>query len=472
MPESLLRRLLARLRPSGNGTDSADVVRKLEQKFSQVDKKLDLLTKRNQDDRLILRRVSELLERGAVTTGEATEGPDAPPPPPIRPSSHEDWVELSACPVCGESSSTLISEYNRFLLADEAPDESSKVYNYSLCHGCGIVYAARRPVGRRFRELLSGFHENLGRVGRPSAWLNPGTLSEGERQHIRNLAVPGSLVSEHTGTTDKAWMPSALSDRLATSPHVVLLSSLLTLEKPRVLEVRSRSGAILDALRRMWGASVYALPIFESQQEVVRALYGITADALIDFENFEVPYEGAFDLVVSNHMLTHSVNPGAYLDTISAALAPGGHLYLYNEMDEAEFLGETRSMFSVFNPFHLQIFSPMALTRTLAARGFEVVFLGHTDRIHMMCLARKAAPVQSLMPKGELKKRSRQYTAARDLSILALPERRRAVFAAEWDQIVERAVLSGMVTVDERGRIQFNGARRKAKDSEEGEAHV
>ncbi len=471
MPESLLGRLLARLRPSGNGTDSADAVRKLEQKFSQLDKKLDLLTKRNQDDRLILRRVAELLERGVPAAGDTTEGSEAPPPPPIRPSSREDWVELTACPVCGETASTLISEYNRFLLADDVPDESSKVYNYSLCHGCGIVYAARRPVGRRFRELLAGFHENLGRVGRPSAWLNPGALSEGERQHIRNLAKPGSLVSEHTGTTDKAWMPGALSDRLATAPHVVLLSSLLTLDKPRVLEVRSRSGAILDALRRMWGASVYALAIFESQQEVVRALYGIPADALIDFENFQIPYEGAFDLVVSNHMLTHSVRPGHYLDTIAAALAPGGHLYLYNEMDEAEFLGETRSMFSVFNPFHLQIFSPLSLTRALAARGFEVIFLGHSDRIHMICLARKAAPAQSTMPKGELKKRARQYTAARDLSILALPEHRRSAFAAEWDQVVERAVLSGMATVDARGRIQFSGARRKAKDSEE-DTHV
>lgn len=472
MPESVLGRLLARLRSSGNGSASTDAVRKLEQKFAQVDKKLDTLTKRNQDDRLILRRVADLLERGVPSPGETVERPDTPPPPPLRPSSREDWVELSACPVCGETSSTLISEYNRFLLADEAPDESSKVYNYSLCHGCGIVYAARRPVGRRFRELLCGFHENLGRVGRPSAWLNPGVLTEGERQHIRNLAKLGPLVSEHTGTTDKAWMPGALSDRLATSPHVVLLSSLLTLDKPRVLEVRSRSGAILDALRRLWGASVYALPIFESQQEVVRALYGITADALIDFEDFQIPYEGAFDLVVSNHMLTHSVKPGDYLDTISAALAPGGYLYLYNEMDEAEFLGETRSMFSVFNPFHLQIFSPMSLTRALAARGFEVVFLGHTDRIHMMCLARKAAPVQLTMPKGELKKRARQYTAARDLSILALPEQRRATFAAEWDQIVERAVLSGMATVDARGRIQFSGARRKSKDSDEGDTHV
>ncbi len=467
MPDSLLGRLFARLTGGGNGGRDADAVRKLEQQFAQFDKKLDRLTKRNEDDRLILRRVSDLLEQGRAP---GADGPDLPEatPAPLRPSTREDWVELSACPICGHGTATLVSEYNRFLLADAAPDESSKIYNYSLCHGCGIVYAARRPVGRRFRELLSGFHENLGRVGTPSAWLNPGTLSEGDREHIRSRAKLGALVSEHTGVNDKEWIPGALSDRLATSQHVVLLASLLTLQKPRVLEVRSRSGAMLDALRRLYGASGHALPIFESQQEVVKALYGIPADALIDFEHFEIPYDGPFDLIISNHMLTHSVKPGDYLDTISAALAPGGHLYLYNEMDEAEFLGETRSMFNVFNPFHLQIFSPMSLTRALAARGFEVVFLGHTDRIHMMCLARKAAPVQPTIPKGELKKRQRQYAAARDLSILALPDDRRAVFSAEWDQVVERAVLSGMATVDERGRIQFRRARRKPREAEAG----
>lgn len=471
MPESLFRRLLGRLRHAGNGAGDDDAVRKLEQSFSQLDKKLDRLTKRNQDDRLILRRMSELLEQG-VAAPAVSEGHEAAPPAPLRPSTREDWVDLSACPVCGETSATLVSEYNRFLVADAAPDESSKVYNYSLCHGCGIVYAARRPVGRRYRELLAGFHENLGRIGRPSPWLNPGTLSDDERQHIRTLAKPGALVSEHTGTSDKAWIPGALSDRLATSQHVVLLSSLLTLHKPRVLEVRSRSGAVLDSLRRIWGASVFALPIFESQQEVVRALYGIPADALIDFEHFRIPYDGPFDLVISNHMLTHSVKPGDYLDSVSAALAPGGHLYLYNEMDEAEYLGETRSMFNAFNPFHLQVFSPMSLTRALEARGFEVVFLGHSDRIHLTCLARKTGVVTSPMPKSELKKRTRQYAAARDLSILALTEKRRELFAAEWDQVVERAVLSGMITVDERGRIQFKGARRKSRDADEDETHV
>ena len=273
-------------------------------------------------------------------------------------------------------------------------------------------------------------------------------------------------MSEHQGVPDGDWLPGAFKDRLVVAQHVEVLGSLLKLQRPRVLEIRSRTGAILDALRRQYGAEVYALPIFESQQEVVRGLYGIPADALIDFERFEIPYDGPFDLIVSNHMLTHTVRPGDFLDRVGAALAPGGHLYLYNEMDEIECLSDTKSMFGVLNPFHMQILSSASLSRALAARGFEVVFLGHTDRIHLMCLARKTRPTPAAMPEPERKRRLRQYAAARDVSILGLPEQRRAPFAAEWNQIVERAVMSGIVTLDERGRVQFVDRKRRRDEVE------
>ena len=55
---------------------------------------------------------------------------------------------------------------------------------------------------------------------------------------------------------------------------------------------------------------------------------------------------------------------------------------------------------------------------------------------------------------------------ASDVSILGLPDDRRQVFASEWDEIVERAVLSGVVTLDERGRLKFRGARRGGRDRE------
>jgi SAM-dependent methyltransferase len=335
-----------------------------------------------------------------------------------------------------------------------------------MCHGCGVVYAARRPAGPRYRDLLSGFHENLGRVGTTSPWLNPASLTEADREQIRERARAGALVSEHANVPDREWIPGAFRDRLAVAQHVEIISSLLTLERPRVLEIRSRTGAMLDALRRLYGASVYALPIFESQQELVRSLYGIPADALVDFERFRIPYEGAFDLVVSNHMLTHSLAPGDFLDTIAGALAPGGHLYLYNEMDEGEYLGTTRSMFQAMNPFHMQLFNAATLQRALTARGFEAVFIGHSDRIHLVCLARKAAPAAVAMPDRERKRRLRDYAASRDVSILALPADRRDVVGDEWERAVERAVLAGAASLDERGRPQIARTRRKGGDPE------
>lgn len=444
--------------------DQGDPVVKLEKKFSQLDKRVDLLTRWHQDDRLLLRRIARVLEE---RNGGGDEPAEAPPlTPPMAPSAPGDWRDLRACPLCNHGEATLVCEYNRFFLADSAPDEAAKIYNYSLCHGCGVVYAARRPVGRRYRELLTGFHENLGRVGVPSAWLNPGSLTDADRENLRRRATKGALVSEHDALPPGNWLPGAFRDRLIVAQHVELLGSLLKLDKPRVLEVRSRTGAILDALRRLYGASVYALPIFESQQEIVRGLYGIPADALIDFERFQIPYEGPFDLVVSNHMLTHAVTPGDFLDRVWAALAPGGHLYLYNEMDEVEYLADGKSMFQAMNPFHMQILSPQSVVRALAARGFEVVFLAHSDRIHMVCLARKASPAKTEMPESERKRRLRQYAAARDFAILGLPDHRREPFAAEWSAVVERAVMSGMATLDERGRVQFLGGRKKQDDAD------
>lgn len=436
------------------GFAATEDIAKLQRRLSQLDKKVDRLASRNEDDGEILRRVAFLLERQQADHDDESVEPDPLTAPAVPPSSPDEWRELSACPICGEREATLVCEYNRFLLADTAPDESSRIYNYLLCHGCGVVYAARRPIARRYRALLTGFHENLGRVGTPSAWLNPAPLTQAQREDLRRRTRLGALVSEHARIPRKQWLPGAFRDRLVVAQHVELLGSLLTLQRARVLEIRSRTGAILDALRRLHGASVYAIPMFESHQEIVRGLYGIPADALVDFERFRTPYDGPFDLVISNHMLTHAVQPEDFLDTVSGALAPGGHVYFYNEMDEAEILALDQSMFQLMNAFHMQIFCPTSLVRALAARGFEVVFLSHTDPVHMVCLARKASPVREPMPASERNRRVGMYRTARDLAILSLPEERRQMFAAEWHQAVERAEEAGLVRIDERGRVR------------------
>ena len=123
-----------------------------------------------------------------------------------------------------------------------------------------------------------------------------------------------------------------------------------------MLEIRPRFGAIGAALRRLYGGETFALPLFEAQQVLVREAYGTCADYMLDYDSFQIPYTGCFDLIVANHLVTHAVRPGETLATIRQRLAPGGHLYLYNEPDEADFLETGKSIFNTLNAFHLQTF--------------------------------------------------------------------------------------------------------------------
>jgi SAM-dependent methyltransferase len=175
------------------------------------------------------------------------------------------------------------------------------------------------------------------------------------------------------------YFPSLLSDRLANSIHVEIIGSLVPLRSARVMELRSRLGSISDALRRLFRADVQIMTLFETQQFVIEEIYRIPTKVPIDYDRFEIPFDGPFDLVVANHMLTHAVRPQEFLATIAGHLAPGGHLYLYNEMNEDEYLVEGKSMFN-FNPFHMQAFSRRALLRGLEANGFTTVFMTVHER--------------------------------------------------------------------------------------------
>ena len=71
----------------------------------------------------------------------------------------DEWLVLDACPFCGHDERSVVVEWNKLIMMAKAPDQQSARYNYSLCHTCGVVYAARRPAGRRFEFLLQHFGE-------------------------------------------------------------------------------------------------------------------------------------------------------------------------------------------------------------------------------------------------------------------------------------------------------------------------
>jgi SAM-dependent methyltransferase len=395
----------------------------------------------------------------ALEPGESREhawepvvGSEAPDP------EGREWLTLAACPACGHPHFTVVSRWNKLILLEKAPDATSARYDYALCHTCGMLFASRRPSGERYRFLLQHFEEVTAKRGGEAVTnlvLNPRPLSDADREQLRRLAARGVFISDHSGLSRRDYLAPLLRDRFENSLHTDVIGALLAPRGARVLEVRSRAGSILDGLRNAWGAEVYAMPIWESQQFLLREVYGIDTSATIDFDHFAIPFEGVFDLVICNHMITHAVRVSEFLAAIRAKLKPGGHLYLHNEPDDAEFLKGNQSMLATLNPLHLQAFDQASLVRALTANGFETRFVKHQKNETLFLLARVADTVPVTMSGKECQLRVAAYRQAYDRAVLRVDDGTRARLAGEWPDVVRHAVASGAAEFDERGQLRI-----------------
>jgi SAM-dependent methyltransferase len=332
------------------------------------------------------------------------------------------------------------------------------------------VYATRRPGGERYDWLLEHFEETIGRTAlgeqrSGKLTLSSYALTDDMRQQLKRLASRGVFVSDHSGISRKDFLPALLVDRLANSVHVEILGSLISLKQARVLEIRSRLGGISAALKRLYDADCSALTLFENQQYLIQEVYGIPARCAIDFDEFSIPFEGQFDLIVAKHMFTHAVHPRDFLATVRAHLRPGGHLYLYSEFVEAEFLEETHSMFNTMNPFHMQTFNTASAVRALEANGFRMVFCTMVDG-HLAGLAKMMDEVPSdweRMTEDERKRRRQRYRVASDLAVLQVPEQVRGRVADQWDGALKRSLANGTAEVLKNGRIKVRPLKEAKK---------
>jgi hypothetical protein len=389
---------------------------------------------------------------------------DVAPPEGAGACPAESVLAHDTCPVCGHVGRTLVCEYNKFLVFDRPPDGRADRYDYSLCHACGVVCAALRPVGERYRWLFEHFEATIGRTDTGHRSVRKLTLSafdltEAERAELKSALARGVFVSDHLGLSRKEYIPSLASDRLAIGAHVELLGSLRDLRGKRVLEIRSRSGAMSASLARLYGVHAHVMALFENQRLVVAEAYGLPTSP-IDYEDFQPPPGQLFDVIVANHMLTHAVRPSAFLDALHGALAPGGLLYLYNEPDEEEYLSDGKSIINSLNAFHLQAFDGRSLTRALAAHGFRVTFLTRQERT-FLCLSEKVdGPVAwTPMDAREREGRVRRHQQSRDLAILMLPRHLHQRFASEWSAFVDRVTAAGVAEIDADGQVR----RRKGR---------
>ena len=380
---------------------------------------------------------------------------ESQPATPRADAADWQWLELTSCAGCGTADRTVVCEWNKAILLErDLPPEVMR-YDYALCHGCGIVYATRRPVGQAYRTMVDEFPETIGRgagANAQDALLNPYPLTEADRERYRRLIAAGVFVSDHE---PREHIEGLYKDRLDNTAHVEILANLLNLRDARVLEIRSRAGTILTGLRRQFGASVAAMPIFEGQQFILRELHGIECSDLIDYDLFTIPFDRTFDVIVCNHMLTHIVRLDRFFEELQRHLAPGGHVYLYNEIDEDEFLVRGKSLINTMNPIHLQVFDRASLTRLLKANGFEVVFVKLRGGA-LLCLARFSGNADvTHMPEADRARRLRAYSLARAHSILRASEAVRHRFADVWESALEQAVAAGVARFDDKGRLRL-----------------
>ena len=415
-------------------------------------------------------RVRNAFRRPAVPPGTSTAtGPTSAPEPRQHAAPEQGLTaiptdtiaKLIACPACGHEERTSVCRFNRFALGEWQPDTEAGIYKYSLCHGCGAVYATRRPEGPRYRWLFEHFDDTLGRVDRVGKLaITPSKLTPDMRDLLRTRLSHGVYVSDHQGLKSNEYLGALMRDRLASSPFVEMIGSLIPVQKARVLEIRSKLGSMADALRRLFAADVRVMTLFENQQFIIQEAYGIPAVCGIDYDRFTIPFEGEFDLIIANHMLTHSLRPREFLAEVRKHLAPGGYLYLHTEMDEAEYLVNGKSMFH-FNPFHMQAFNRDSLMRVLAANGFTTTFATIYRESHV-CVARKAPELTEdwpRMPERERKRRRSAYRQANDRAILTMPEHARWQ-VKDWDAVLQRGIEEGHAELTKRGVVKLRGTRK------------
>jgi SAM-dependent methyltransferase len=435
-----------------------DQARRHARQYAQLEHELRSVHERLLQYHLQLGRLTSLLEgrtREPQVYSAAIPFAVAPARPVSGTPADGEWLELSQCQGCGTPERTLVCKWNKSILADTEPRDDSTISNYALCHGCGIVYATRRPIGERYRALMDDFPDTIGRdpdAAAANPMLNPYPLSDEDRARYRRLIAGGVFVSDHER---REHMSQVYKDRLENAPHLELLGSLLDLKGARALEIRSRAGTIAHGLRRHYDATVAVMPIFESQRLIVEELYGIECSDLIDYDQFTIPFEGSFDLIVGNHMLTHIVRLDRFFNELRAHLRPGGHLYLYNELDEAFVFASGKSIINSLNPVHLQTFDRASLMRLLNANGFEVTFIKRRHGL-LLCIATYTG-VRELSPLStdERDTRIAAYARGRAYAILRAPEQVRSRFAAEWSEAVEIGVAAGIARFDAKGVLRI-----------------
>ncbi|MCG8561044.1 MAG: class I SAM-dependent methyltransferase [Hyphomicrobiales bacterium] len=354
--------------------------------------------------------------------------------------------EIDGCTSCGETERTVVCEYNRLIFVDDLWRSDLARYDYALCHGCGLVYATRRPEREEYDFLYGRFNEFLVRdPGR--ALFNTPELCTETAERIDREYVPWWKVRRANlkGRRIRKRLSHELDDCVAYLPALI---QHVPLKGARVLHLRAKSSAFADVLNGLLGtAGVDVVTLFPPHKYLVEKSRGVRAEASLDYEDLKIPFEGRYDLILENHILLHALDIAETFGVFRAHLNDGGSIFLHKELDDRRLFSS--NLFAQLRPFHFQQYDLATLTRMLRLHGFDVAMLDFLEerRSEIIGVARmraEAAPEVARITRAELRSRLRMYRQWRDESILSLPlELSAELFGDELPSIWKRVVARG-----------------------------
>jgi 2-polyprenyl-3-methyl-5-hydroxy-6-metoxy-1,4-benzoquinol methylase len=213
--------------------------------------------------------------------------------------------------------------------------------HWKICGDCGLIFAGRRPGVDDVAEW----------------YLDLFKLSE-EREYDVTPLPQGFVES-------KAAAGRKLFDHL---------SSLGVLQKgASVLHVRCATGRFLELAKFQLGCDVAGVDFFDSC--VAHANKNLGADEVKKMTGPQPlnPFpERTYDLIVSNHMVTHAHDPKSLIANFRKWLRPNGVLVLLSEPDHNKTLKRLKAYPRGINFFHKQLFSAETFQSAMEQWGFAL----------------------------------------------------------------------------------------------------
>lgn len=210
------------------------------------------------------------------------------------------------------------------------------------------------------------------RVARYYRWLDRLSWFDERRGEAGHGALP-----VHRALADPAGGPP--------SPlviHRLMLEGLDLPPAPRALDAGCGYGAtMLDLAPKLggdWtGLTLSSVQAARGQAEIARQ--GLAGRVRIEVASYDAPRAGRFDLIYGIESLIHSADPARTVANLAAALAPGGHLVVVDDMPEPGLPPEAQARFDRFRRFWR---CPVAPTREgwiAAARAAGLALVAERD---------------------------------------------------------------------------------------------